>query len=551
MAMAERWLAARYNRPGHDLFGYRIWVICSDGDLMEGVAGEAASLAGHLKLSNLCWIYDDNSVSIEGGTDLAFTEDVGKRFEGYGWAVLRVDDANDCEAVARALEAAKATGDRPTLIRVKSIIGYGSPHKQGTSKIHSDALGAEEVKATKRALGWPEEPEFLVPEGVRQRFDETLGARGRQQSKAWDEAMAAYARAFPDLARQVETLEAGALPDGWDAKLPSFPADAKGIATREASGKTLNAIAPAVPWLIGGSADLAPSNKTLLDGERSFEPGDYEGRNLHFGVREHVMGTTANGMALSGLRPYVGTFLIFSDYMRPAIRLAALMQLPVTYVYTHDSIGLGQDGPTHQPIEQLASLRATPGMTVIRPADANETAEAWRVALLASGPVALSLSRQALPTLDRGKYAPASGLARGAYVLAEAPGVSEEGGAPDVILIASGSEVPLCIEAQGQLNEKGVKARVVSMPSWQLFEAQPLDYRESVLPAAISARVAVEAAAALGWDRYAGPTGEIIAMRSFGESAPTKDVMRRFGFTPEHVIEAALAQVAHKKGARS
>jgi transketolase len=545
MAMAERWLAARFNRPDHDLFGYRIYVICSDGDLMEGISGEAASLAGHLKLSNLVWIYDDNHISIEGSTDLAFSEDVQRRFQGYGWATHHVDDANDCEAVAKAIEAFQKTGDKPTLIRVRSIIGYGSPHKQGTSKIHSDALGADEVKATKRQLGWPQDAEFLVPDGVPQRFDETLGARGRGLREAWDKARSSYAQAFPDLAAELDLIDRGALPDDWDSDLPSFAADAKGIATREASGKALNAIGPKLPWLLGGSADLAPSNKTLLDFDeaRSFQPTDYDGRNLHFGVREHVMGTVCNGLALSGLRPYGGTFLVFNDYMRPAVRLAALMKLPIVYVYTHDSIGLGQDGPTHQPIEQLASLRAMPGMTVIRPADANETVEAWRVALQTPGPVALSLSRQALPTLDRAKYAAADGLARGGYVLADA-----EGGAPEVILMASGSEVILCVEAQEKLAGQGVRARVVSMPCWELFEAQGPEYRQSVLPSAITARVAVEAAAPFGWDRYAGPTGEIIAMRSFGASAPIKDVMRHFGFTTEHVVEAALAQV---KGARA
>jgi transketolase len=540
MAMAERWLAARFNRPGHQLFGYRIYVICSDGDLMEGVSGEAASLAGHLQLSNLVWIYDDNHISIEGGTDLAFTEDVETRFKGYGWATHHVDDANDCEAVAKAIEAFQATGDRPTLIRVRSIIGYGSPHKEGTAKIHSDALGADEVRATKRQLGWPENAQFLVPDGVPRRFDETVGARGRKAGKAWDEAWTAYAKAFPHLAAELETLWAGELPNGWDADLPNFPADAKGIATREASGKALNAIAAKVPWMLGGSADLAPSNKTMLefDGARAFEPSDYGGRNLHFGVREHVMGATANGMALTGLRPYVGTFLVFNDYMRPAVRIAALMQVPIVYVYTHDSIGLGQDGPTHQPIEQLASLRAMPGMTVIRPADANETVEAWRIALQLPGPVAMSLSRQALPTLDRARYAPAAGLARGAYVLAD-----PDGGAPQVILMASGSEVTLCVEAQGLLKERGVRARIVSMPCWELFEAQPLHYREEVLPKELTPRVAVEAGAAQGWDRYVGPAGEIIAMHSFGASAPIKDVMRHFGFTAEHVVQAALAQV--------
>jgi transketolase len=541
MAIAERWLAARFNKPDHEVFGYDVYAVCSDGDLMEGISGEAASLAGHLKLSNLCWIYDDNHVSIEGSTELAFDEDVGKRFEGYGWAVRHVADANDCEAFARAVEAFKATGDRPTLIRVRSVIGYGSPHKQGTSKIHSDPLGEEEVKLTKRAYGWPEEAQFLVPDGVQARMDEGIGARGRGLHKAWDDGFARYAEAYPDEARMLRQIWAGELPDGWDAALPDFAADAKGIATREASGKVLAGIGPTIPWLMGGAADLAPSTKTLLDGEESFEATSYFGRNMHFGIREHVMGASANGMALAGLRPYVGTFLVFSDYMKPAIRIAALMQQPVVYVFTHDSIGLGQDGPTHQPIEHLAALRAVPHVTVIRPCDANETVEAWRAALKHHGPTALVLSRQALPTLDRARYAPAAGLARGGYVLADA-----EGGEPQVILMASGSEVGLCVAAQDQLREAGVRARVVSMASFELFEAQDADYRMSVLPPKIAARVAVEAGSPLGWDRYAGPTGEIIAMRSFGSSAPGKDVMAHFGFTAEHVVKAARAQLAAK-----
>jgi transketolase len=537
MAAAERWLEQRYNRPGHDRFGYRIWTICSDGDLMEGISGEAASLAGHLKLSNLCWIYDDNHISIEGSTDLAFSEDVTRRFEGYGWAVQAVEDANDCEAFAAAARRFLATSDRPTLIRVRSVIGYGSPHKQGTSKIHSDPLGEEEVKLTKRAYGWPEDAQFLVPTGVRERFADTLAARGAKLSRAWDDDGKTYAAEHPDLAAELRLIAARKLPDGWAGELPSFPPDAKGMASREASGKALQTIGPRIPWLVGGSGDLAPSTKTLLDGEGSFEAGSYGGRNFHFGVREHEMAAAANGLALSGLRPYVGTFLVFSDYMRPAIRLAALMKLPVTFVFTHDSIGLGQDGPTHQPIEQVAALRAIPGLTVIRPADANETAEAWRVILERAGPACLVLSRQALPTLDRAKMAPASGLARGAYVLSDA------GGPPRVILIATGSEVSLCVEAQAMLAQKGLAARVVSMPSWELFEAQPPAYRAEVLPREITARVAVEAGAPQGWDRYIGPMGEVIAMTRFGESAPTKDVMRRFGFTAEHVRDAALAQI--------
>jgi transketolase len=544
MAIAERWLAARYNKPDQTLFDYNVYVICSDGDLMEGISNEAASLAGHLQLSNLCWIYDDNRISIEGSTELAFTDDVIKRFEGYGWATLSVEDANDTEAFAEAIETFKKTGDRPTLIRVRSIIGYGSPHKQGTNKIHSDPLGVEEVKLTKRAYGWPEDAQFLVPDGVRERMDAGIGVRGRQLRQAWEETFAAYARAYPDEAAALRQMWAGELPKGWVEALPTFASDAKGIATREASGKVMNAIGPHIPWFLGGSADLAPSTKTLLefDDAGAFGPTSYGGRNLHFGVREHVMGASVNGLALSGPRPYTGTFLVFSDYMRPAIRLAALMQIPAIFIFSHDSIGLGQDGPTHQPIEQLAGLRAMPGLTVLRPADANETAQAWKTILELKTPACLVLSRQPLPTLDRAVYAPAEGVAKGGYVLRDA-----EGGAPQVILIATGSEVTLCVEAQRQLSEKGVRTRVVSMASFELFEEQPQAYRDSVLPPDITARVAVEAASPFGWDRYAGPKGDIIAMHRFGESAPIKDVMNRFGFTVEHVIDAALAQLEAAK----
>ncbi|HXQ14898.1 MAG TPA: transketolase [Caulobacteraceae bacterium] len=540
MAVAQRWLAARYNREGHALFDYNVYAICSDGDLMEGISNEAASLAGHLQLANLCWIYDDNHVTIEGSTQLAFTDDVIRRFEGYGWATHTVDDANDCEAFAAAVEQFLATTVRPTLIRVRSVIGYGSPHKEGTSKIHSDPLGEEEVKLTKRAYGWPEDAQFLVPDGVRERFAETFSARGRKLRRGWDEAAAAYAGAFPHLADALKSMQTATLPNAWDADLPTFKADAKGIASREASRKTLQALGKSIPWLVGGAADLAPSTKTMLDDPDAgaFEPDSYGGRNFHFGVREHGMAACANGLALSGLRPYVGTFLVFSDYMRPALRLAALMRLPVTFVFTHDSIGLGQDGPTHQPIEQLAALRAIPDLLVIRPSDANETVEAWRTILAQDGPACLVLSRQALPTQDRTRCAPASDLARGAYVLADA-----EGGAPQVILIASGSEVSLCVEAQAGLAAGGVRARVVSMPSWELFESQPPGYREQVLPAAVTARVAVEAGSPLGWDRYVGPKGEVIGMRRFGASAPIKDLLPRFGFTADHIRDAALAQL--------
>lgn len=545
MAIAERWLAARFNRPGLNLVDYDVYVICSDGDLMEGVASEAASIAGHLKLSNLCWIYDDNTVTIEGHTDLTFTEDVVQRFQSYGWATHEVADANDCDAVSRAVEAFQATTDRPTLIRVKSVIGFGSPHEAGTSKAHSDPLGPDEVKLTKRAYGWPEDAQFLVPDGVREHFDATLGARGAKLHGEWNDLRRRYGEARPDLAMEWDALLRRDLPQGWDQDIPSFPADPKGIASREASGKVLNAIAPRLPWLMGGSADLSPSTKTRLefDGAGDFEPGGYGGRNLHFGVREHAMGSIANGMALSHLRPYTGTFLIFSDYMRPPTRLAALMEIPVVFVFSHDSISLGQDGPTHQPIEQLAALRAIPGLMTLRPCDANETAEAWRTILGQIGkPACLVLSRQALPTLDRARYAAADGVARGAYVLADSPGR-----VPDVILIATGSEVSLCVEAYEKLAAEGVAARVVSMPSWDLFEDQDESYRRSVLPPEVTARVAVEEAAALGWDRYVGPAGEIIAMRRFGASAPIKDLSVKFGFTPEHVYQAARRQLANAK----
>jgi transketolase len=541
MAMAGLWMAARFNRPGHRLFDHRVYAICSDGDLMEGISGEAASLAGHLKLSNLCWLYDDNSVSIEGPTDLAFSEDVAKRFEGYGWATARVADANDTAALERAVAAAQAETKRPTLILVRSVIGYGAPHKAGTAKAHSDPLGPDEVKAAKRAYGWPEDAQFLVPDGVRERFDETLGARGAKLSADWTAVRAAYAKAFPELSAELDVLLAGEAPTDWDRDLPVFPADAKGIATRDASGKTLNALAPRLPWLIGGSADLSPSTKTRLefDGAGTFSAEDHAGRNLHFGIREHVMGAIANGMAVSGLRPYTGTFLIFSDYMRPPTRLAALMKAPSIFVFSHDSIGVGQDGPTHQPIEQLAALRAIPGLITLRPGDANETAEAWRIILGQTGqPACMILSRQAMPTLDRKAYASARGVAKGAYVLADSPG-----GAPQVILMASGAEVGLCVAAAKTLEAEGVRVRLVSVPSFDLFEAQPPAYRREVLPPEITARVAVEAASPLGWDRYAGLTGEILAMHGFGASAPGDDLMKHFGFTPERVAAAARRQL--------
>jgi transketolase len=531
MAMAGRWLAARY---GEKLFDYNVYALCSDGDMMEGVASEAASIAGHLRLSNLCWIYDDNTVTIEGHTELAFDENVAERFRGYGWMTVTVDDANDCEAFARAVETFQATNDRPTLIVVKSVIGYGSPHRQGTHKIHSDPLGPDEVKATKAAYGWPEDAQFLIPEGVCERLSGPMSARGSKLSRDWREAVETLSDGQK---AELQAIASRGLPTDWDADIPEFPADTKGLASREASGKVLNAVAKHVPWLMGGSADLAPSTKTRLefDGAGDLEPANPGGRNMHFGVREHAMGAIANGLALCGLRPYTGTFLIFSDYMRPPIRLAALMGQAVTFVFSHDSIGLGQDGPTHQPIEQLAGLRAIPHMRVYRPCDANETVWAWRDALGHSGgPSCLVFSRQALPTLDRSRYAAAEGVKRGGYVLAGA-----ELDNPKVILIATGSEISLCVEAYEKLKAEGVAARVVSLPCWEVFEAQDRAYRDSVLPPQVTARVAVEAASPLGWDRYAGPDGEIVAMRGFGSSAPAKDLMKHFGFTTEKVLEAA------------
>ncbi|HVV92282.1 MAG TPA: transketolase [Hyphomicrobiales bacterium] len=541
MAIASRWLGERYNRPGLTLFDYDVYAICSDGDMMEGVASEAASLAGYLRLPNLCWIYDNNTVTIEGHTSLAFADNVAERFAAYGWAVQHVKDANDCAAFAAALEEFRATNDRPTLIVVDSIIGYGAPHKQNTSKAHSDALGVEEVKLAKEFYGWPEpDAQFLVPDGVYQKFRDGIGTRGPRLHDEWTRVFAEYGKRYPAEAAEIEMILARRVPKDWDAALPVFPADAKGMATREASGKVLNAIAPTLPWLVGGSADLAPSTKTLIDGAPSLAPGVPGGRNFHFGVREHGMGAAVNGLALSGLRPYGATFLIFSDYMKPPIRLAALMELPLFHVFTHDSIGVGEDGPTHQPVEQLAGLRAIPNLITLRPADANEVTEAYRVILAQTHtPAALVLSRQALPTFDRSRYAAASGLARGAYVLADPP----DGSRPEVILIGTGSEVRLCVEAYEALTGEGVHARVVSMPSFELFERQDRAYRESVLPPECRARVAVEQAAAIGWDRYVGADGAILAMHSFGASAPLKDLLTKFGFTTEAVLKAARSQL--------
>jgi transketolase len=543
MAIASRWLGPRYNRPGSTLFDFDVYTICSDGDLMEGVASEAASLAGHLQLANLCWIYDSNTVTIEGHTDLAMSEDVATRFKAYHWNVLRLQDANDTAGFPRAVEIFRRTEDRPTLIIVDSIIGYGAPHKQNTAAAHSDALGAEEVRLAKRSYGWPEDAQFLVPDGVYECFHNGIGRRGRALRDEWVNIFAGYKKQNQQAGREIEILLKGELPDHWDAELPAFPADEKGLATREASGKVLNAIAKTVPWLIGGAGDLAPSTKTAFAGAEALEANAPGGRVMHFGVREHAMGAIVNGLLLSKLRAFGATFLTFSDYMRPSIRLAALMELPVFHVFTHDSIGLGEDGPTHQPIEQLVALRAIPNIVVLRPADANEVREAYKVIMkLVDRPACLVLSRQKLPTFDRGRYASADGLARGAYVLAGA-----EHGAPKVILIASGSEVQLCVTAYEQLKREGIAARVVSMPSWELFEQQDRRYRDDILPPSITTRVTVEAGAVIGWDRYAGSGGAIIGMHSFGKSAPGTDVMRKFEFVADKVLQAAKDQIAQSE----
>lgn len=545
MAMGGRFKGERLNRPDLPLFDYNVYAICSDGDLMEGVSQEAASIAGHLRLSNLCWIYDNNTITIEGHTELAFSEEVAARFLAYGWQVLRVADANDTHAIASALETFLQSSDRPTLIIVNSIIGYGAPTKQNTSKAHSDALGPDEVKGAKRAYGWPEDSEFLVPDGVYDTFADGIGKRGAALYSQWQGFFEAAKAADAEHAEELSAFLEGRLPEGWDRDIPVFEADAKGLATRESSGKVLNAIAQHVPFLLGGSADLAPSNKSNLtfEGAGSLTPFEPGGRNIHFGVREHAMGSIVNGLGLVGLRAYGATFLVFADYMRPPIRLASLMELPIFHIFTHDSIGVGEDGPTHQPVEQILSLRCIPGLLTLRPADANEVAEAYRVIFsLKDQPAVLALSRQPLPTFDRSKYAPASGTAKGAYVLADSEGT------PDVILIGTGSEVQLCVGAYETLKGEGVKARVVSMPSWELFERQDEAYRNSVLPPEVLARVAVEQGSVIGWDRYAGSSGSIVGMHTFGASAPIKDLLGKFGFTAEKVIEAARAQAAkHKK----
>ena len=535
MAIAGRWQAATFNRPGFPLFDYDVYAIAGDGCLMEGVSHEAASIAGHLRLSNLCWIYDNNHITIDGDTAVTYSDDVAVRFLGYGWHVLRAGNANDLDLLSRNFEAFRAEHERPTLIIVDSHIGYGSPHKQDTAAAHGEPLGEEEVRETKRAYGWPEDAEFLVPDGVRERFAEGVGARGRELRDTWERLLDGYRREHRTLATRIGQMQRRELPDSWDRDIPAFEADEGGLATRKASHQVMNAIAEQVPWLLSGSADLTGSTAVGLEFDEAgtFSRETEAGRYLHYGVREHESAAISNGLSLSKLRPVWSTYLIFSDYARPAIRLSALMELPVIHIFTHDSIGLGEDGPTHQPVEQLASLRATPGLMVIRPCDANEVAEAWRVVMeLPHEPAALVLTRQAVPTLDRERYASAEGLRRGGYVLAGE-------GDPDVILIATGSEVQLAVRAFEELSAGGVAARVVSLPSWELFDRQPADYRESVLPSDVSARVAVEQASTLGWERYVGRRGAMVGMHTFGASAPLRDVERRFGFTPERVAEVA------------
>ena len=545
MAIASRWLAAHFNRPGFEVFTYNVYAFCGDGDMMEGIGSEAASLAGHLKLSNLCWIYDNNRISLDGPTSESFSEDVSARFQAYGWHVSHVRDANDLDALASAYQGFGKTTDAPTLIVVDSHIGYGSPHRQDTNAAHGEPLGEEEVRLTKKNYGWPEDAKFLIPDGVREDFRDGIGKRGHALYEQWSKLYDQYQAKYPELASQIEMMQKRDLPAGWDKNLPTFPADPKGLATRDSGGKVINAIAQNVPWILGGSADLASSDRTRLkfDGAGDFQPGSYGGRNLHYGVREHAMAAALNGLAVSKIRPYGGTFFNFSDYMKPSVRLAALMEIPSIFVYTHDSIGVGEDGPTHQPIEQLATLRAVPGLMLLRPADANEVIEAWKIVMqLRHEPAALVLTRQAVPTFDRTKYGAASGVAQGAYILADAPDAK-----PEVILIGTGSEVALCVTAYEQLVSEGVKVRVVSMPSWDLFERQSDEYKKQILPPAVRARVAVEQAATMGWDRYVGPTGKIIGMHTFGASAPLKDLVKKFGFTPEKVVEAARETIRQSK----
>jgi transketolase len=543
MAMARWWMASYFNKPGFDMFDYDVYAICGDGCMMEGISSEAASLAAHHKLSNLCWIYDNNHITIEGNTSLAFTEDVGARFRAYGWNVLHVTDANDLNMLEKALNQFRQTSDRPTFVIVDSHIGYGAPTKQDTREAHGEPLGEDEIRATKRSYGWPEDAKFLVPDGVYDQFKSGVGKNGGAARAAWMAKFEEYKKQYPQLADQLFKMQKRQLPDGWDKDLPVFPADAKGVASRESSGKVLNALAKNVPWLIGGSADLYPSTKTRLtfDGAGDFQAATRGGRNMHFGIREHAMGAVANGLALSKIRTFASTFWIFSDFAKPAMRLSAIMEIPVIYIFTHDSIGVGEDGPTHQPIEQLVTMRAIPGLIVLRPSDANEVVEAWKIIMRQRHePTVLVLTRQNLPTIDRTKYAPASGVAKGAYVLSDAPG-----GKPEAILIGTGSEVSLCLAAQDKLAAEGIKTRVVSMPSCELFEKQPQEYRDSVLPPEITARVSVEQATVVGWERYIGLKGKAIGMHTFGASAPLKELQKKFGFEPDNVA-AAVKQVLKK-----
>jgi len=537
MAIAQKWLARRYNKPGFEIFDYNIYAVCGDGCMMEGISSEAASLAGHLGLDNLCWIYDNNRITIEGNTNITFTEDTAARFLAYNWNVLRVSDANDLERIERALAQFRETKGRPTFIILDSHIGYGSPHKQDTAEAHGEPLGDEEIRLTKRSYGWPENATFLTPDSVYEHFQAGIGNRGHAARSQWTKLFESYRTSFPGPAAEIEQMQRRELPEAWDRNLPVFSPDAKGLAGREASGKVLNVLAQNIPWFVGGSADLGPSNKTTLTFEDAghFQSGTHGGKNLHYGIREHSMAAIVNGMSLSKLRPFGATFFIFCDYARPAIRLSALMELPVLFVFTHDAMGDGEDGPTHQPVEHLASLRAMPGLVTLRPGDANEVVEAYRYILqLRHKPAALVLSRQPLPTLDRIKYAPASGLARGAYVLADPPGKD-----PQVILIASGSEVSLAVDAYEKLLAQGIRSRVVSMPSWDIFEQQPRDYRDAVLPPGITARIAVEQASAFGWERYVGTSGRVIGMNTFGASAPLKELQKKFGFDPNNLVETA------------
>jgi transketolase len=535
MAIGQKWLASRYNQPGFDIFDYHIYAVCGDGCMMEGISAESASLAAHLGLDNLCWVYDNNHITIEGNTRIAFTEDIAARFLGYGWNVLRVGDANDIDRIEHALEVFRQTKGRPTFIILDSHIGYGSPHKQDTAEAHGEPLGDEEIRLTKRSYGWPEDAKFLVPDGVREHFAAGLGVRGAEARRQWTDLIAAYAGKHPELANEIDLMQRRELPAGWDHDLPVFPDDQKGLAGREASGKVLNVLAQNIPWLLGGSADLGPSNKTTLKykGAGDFQADSPDGKNLHFGIREHAMAAIVNGLALTKLRAFGATFFIFSDYARPAIRLSALMEIPSIFIFTHDAMGDGEDGPTHQPVEQLLSLRAIPGLVTLRPGDANEVVEAYRYIMqLRHQPAVLALSRQPLPTLDRNRYAPASGVARGAYILADAPD-----GNPEVILIASGSEVSLAVQAHGKLLAEGIRTRLVSMPSWDIFEHQTQQYRDSVLPPKVKARVAIEQASTIGWERYVGQDGRVIGMRTFGASAPLKELQKKFGFEPDRVVE--------------